>query len=78
MRCSGLGEANARLITIGELDTGRFERPADRKFISNGEGKSLADTDTRGVLRNPLRRLASIFRNEVMALPIRLSSLVGQ
>ena len=38
MRCSGLGEADAGLITIRELDTGRFERAADRKFISNGEG----------------------------------------
>jgi hypothetical protein len=38
VRCSGLGEADAGLITIRELDTGRFERAADRKFISNGEG----------------------------------------
>jgi len=37
-RGSGLGEADARLITIRELDTGHFERAADRKFISNGAG----------------------------------------
>jgi hypothetical protein len=38
VRCSGLGEADAGLITVSELDTGGFERAADRKFISNGEG----------------------------------------
>jgi hypothetical protein len=38
VRCSGLGEADAGLITVSELDTGSFERAADRKFISNGEG----------------------------------------
>ncbi len=38
LRGSGLGEVDARLIIICELDTGGFERAADRKFISNGEG----------------------------------------
>ncbi len=38
VRRSGLGDADAGLITVSELDTGGFERAADRKFISNGEG----------------------------------------
>jgi hypothetical protein len=29
VRCGGLGQADARLITIGELDAGCLERAAD-------------------------------------------------
>jgi hypothetical protein len=40
VRRSGLGEADARLITVGELDARCLECAADRKFISNSEGQS--------------------------------------
>ena len=33
LRRSGLGEANARLITVGKHDPGCVERPADRWLI---------------------------------------------
>lgn len=35
-RCRGLAKANAGLITVGELDTGRFARSADRQLIGGG------------------------------------------
>ena len=34
--CSALGEAETRLITVGEFDAGRLERWADREFIGCG------------------------------------------
>ena len=36
VRCSGLGEADARLITIGELDARSLECAADRWLIGRG------------------------------------------